>query len=565
MSGPPTSPRERLIPAPPGTPHHRPGWWRPRTVDPASTRLFYPRRTPRGTPRCAVVVVSHNLGCYLAEALESVLGQTWRAREIVVVDVASSDDTADVAGRYAGEEVRYLRIDDTHPHDAKRAGFNATNCEVLVWLDADDVLPPDYLERGLPLFQDRRVGIVYSDVQEFGETSHLCQFPDTFDPDQVDRKNCMHNGSIVSRMAILISQALDHSPGVLTHDDWRLWRRVVGAGFRAAKQPAVYRYRRHPGQLSQVSVDASYYDRAGLADETITVFVPLSGRDAAWESHLRPWLDTQQWPRDQVRLVLADTSQRDDFHAKIRTWAFESGYPDLRLYKQAVGAEGLNGRPRPNDGGVEVNLAMRRIYARMARELATPYVLVIEDDHRPPADAIEKLLRAMDPDTAAVSGIYRGRSAAGEYVCWSQADPSAIHPAAGPAIPISGSGFGTLLLRRAWLRGETFVARPREPYPYDIGFAARVGARGGVWKLARDVLSEHYGAPPLPPITADAPPAVIGPSAAELEVLAIVGQCSHARVCSCAHRGAVECQPGGKKAGQTVHPSVCRACLTGAK
>lgn len=241
-----------------------------------------------------------------------------------------------------------------------------------------------------------------------------------------------------------------------------------------------------------------FWERERLADETVTLFVPLSGRDAAWRTHLRPFLDTQVWPRDRVRLVLADTSQSDDFAQKVQRWLAASDYPDRRYYKQVVGERGLNAKPRPNDGGVRVNAALRLIYRRMAAELTTRFVLVVEDDHRPPRDAVEKLLRGFDVRTAAVSALYRGREPMGHWVCWSPR-PHEITPTTGPPVPVAGSGFGTLMIRKDWLDGETFEHRNGEPFPYDIGYAHRVARRGGVWKVARDVLSEHSGAPTITP------------------------------------------------------------------
>lgn len=344
--------------------------------------------------------------------------------------------------------------------------------------------------------------------------------------------------------------------------------------------------RRSKAEPSALEVDdfrgmlpSAFWEREKLADEVVTLFVPLSGRDGPWETHLRPWLDAQTWPRAQTRLVLADTSRREDFGRKVQDWLATAGYPDARYYTQVVGKPGLASLPRPNDGGVEVNTAMRAIYARMADELSARYVLVVEDDHRPPDDAVGRLLRGMDARTAAVSGLYRGREPSGQWVCWSHR-PHEITPAPGSAVPVAGSGFGTLLLKRdPWLVGETFEwTGDPEPYPYDIGFAYRVERRGGVWKADRSVLVEHAGAPPIPPawhaiagglvprppaattVTVVAPPAAVD-HGTELEVLSIVGRCPHARVCGCSHRGLVECQPGGKFAGQKRHPDECEACL----
>lgn len=250
-------------------------------------------------------------------------------------------------------------------------------------------------------------------------------------------------------------------------------------------------------EIFRALLPSVHFHREHLERERVTIFVPLSGRAAAWHTHLRPFLEGQSWPRDLVRLVLADTSQDDGFGAMVRAWLEGSGYADARYYTHAVGRAGLAHLPRPNDGGVEVNAAMRAIYGRMAAELTTRYVLICEDDHKPPPNTVERLLRGFDAKTAAVSGLYRGREPLGHWVCWSPRQ-NEVKPAPGPAIPVAGSGFGTVMLRRdPWLLGETFQHHGPEAFPYDIGFCQRVTSRGGVWKAARDILVEHAGAPDI--------------------------------------------------------------------
>ena len=93
----------------------------------------------------AVAVIFHNYGCYLAEALESVLEQTRQPDEIIVIDDSSTDDTPQVAARYAHRKVRYERVTVRNVYQARRAGFEATESQALCFLDADDNLFPTEL------------------------------------------------------------------------------------------------------------------------------------------------------------------------------------------------------------------------------------------------------------------------------------------------------------------------------------------------------------------------------------------------------------------------------------
>lgn len=112
----------------------------------------------------AVVIPCHNYGQYLGECLESVLAQTYPPDEIVVVDDASTDDSAAVAERYAGRGVRLIRFETNQGVAAARnAGIDATTAAYLVCLDADDLLDARYVATcRAELMADRGLGITWT-------------------------------------------------------------------------------------------------------------------------------------------------------------------------------------------------------------------------------------------------------------------------------------------------------------------------------------------------------------------------------------------------------------------
>ena len=148
-----------------------------------------------------------------------------------------------------------------------------TQSEVICFLDADDVLPHDYLERGLPLFESPEVGIVYTDVELFGDRSGRQLMPE-WDHVEFDRENFMHAGSLVRRMAIEIADAFREPDLLEAHEDWLVWRRVVAAGWIGSKQSAVYRYRRHSseGPSRSQALPRNYYDNGSLRLIDVTIF-----------------------------------------------------------------------------------------------------------------------------------------------------------------------------------------------------------------------------------------------------------------------------------------------------
>lgn len=439
----------------------------------------------------AVVVPCHNYGHWLAEALESVLGQSRKAVDVLVVDDASADDTQAVAESFAARGARYLRTEARSVWEARKAGFLATNADVLCFLDADDILPSDYLERGLPLFGER-TGFVYSDYENFGDAGGRSNYPE-FDRGLLDCENYAHAGSLVRRRALEVSQAFDRPKPTEAFADWYLWRRLTDAGFTAAKSPALYRYRRHAGSMivGSKAAGTTYHGRASLALLDVTIVCPLSGRDWAWPRY-RDWLEAQTWPRSQCRLLVLDTGPTRG----VREWLSSCDYPDVRYVRLDVGREGLADLDRVANV-YEVRLAMSRIYRAAAAAVETPFAFIVEDDVVPPDDAVGRLMRGFDEKVCAVSGAYQSRYHPGP-VAWTSWAPNRIETVRGGqgVQDVGGIGFGCLLVRRCVLAGETFALLPGESADYDVNFFERLRAKGWTVRLDWDTKADHRSAPP---------------------------------------------------------------------
>jgi len=94
----------------------------------------------------SAVVSARNEEKYIAGCLESILAQTVPLEEILVIDDRSTDRTADIVSRYPVDvyEVQYGQI-----YMVKRAGICAARNDVVLAVDGDTELAPDFLERGL--------------------------------------------------------------------------------------------------------------------------------------------------------------------------------------------------------------------------------------------------------------------------------------------------------------------------------------------------------------------------------------------------------------------------------
>lgn len=94
----------------------------------------------------SVLVPAYNAALFLREAIDSLLAQTHRPTEIIVIDDGSVDDTPTVCREYEGRIV-YIRQENRGEAGARNAGLGVARGEFVCLLDADDVCAPDRIER----------------------------------------------------------------------------------------------------------------------------------------------------------------------------------------------------------------------------------------------------------------------------------------------------------------------------------------------------------------------------------------------------------------------------------
>ena len=117
----------------------------------------------------SVIVPTYNRGQALVATVQSALAQTNAPIEIIVVDDASCDNTAQVATGMNDPRIRLIR----HTHNrgvsgTLNTGITAAQGDLIAILEHDDIWLPDKLARQVPLFQDPEVGLVYCGVAFVG-------------------------------------------------------------------------------------------------------------------------------------------------------------------------------------------------------------------------------------------------------------------------------------------------------------------------------------------------------------------------------------------------------------
>ena len=115
----------------------------------------------------SVIIPAYNSAPYLKECIESVLNQTFKNLEIIVVDDGSTDETPDILNKYS-DTITWIRQENAGPSAARNRGLEIAKGKYLCFLDADDRYKPIRLEKLVTFLEDHPdLGYAFSDLELF--------------------------------------------------------------------------------------------------------------------------------------------------------------------------------------------------------------------------------------------------------------------------------------------------------------------------------------------------------------------------------------------------------------
>jgi glycosyltransferase involved in cell wall biosynthesis len=100
-------------------------------------------------PLVSILIPAYNAEATIGSTLRSAIGQTWSHKEIIVVDDGSRDGTIAAAKRFESKEVAVVSIENQGAAAARNHAYSVCQGDYIQWLDADDLLSPDKVERQL--------------------------------------------------------------------------------------------------------------------------------------------------------------------------------------------------------------------------------------------------------------------------------------------------------------------------------------------------------------------------------------------------------------------------------
>lgn len=251
--------------------------------------------------KVSAVVPNYNYGRFIGDAINSLLQQTRRVDEVIVVDDASTDGSADLVRQRFGDVSRVRVIE--HARNSgnvggpRNTGIAAASGEFIVTLDSDDMLDPEYVETLMPAIAERpNVGVVYAGVQthlnDTGQRVVHNDWPIPFDWQWMSRvrpgvaNNCIPTASLFRRG--MWERAGGYDAGRSCAEDAEFWMRGLGTGFEAIKATPrpLFIYRRHGPSMSARAIERM--DTWSTLYRGFTPIAAPTGQAVALRDYTRP-------------------------------------------------------------------------------------------------------------------------------------------------------------------------------------------------------------------------------------------------------------------------------------
>ncbi len=213
---------------------------------------------------CLVTVVMpvYNAESFLADAIESVLNQTYRNFELLLIDDCSKDESLHIAKKYEEKDrrVRVLR-NRVNQGVAKTRNYGVREAkgEYIALLDSDDVWQQEKLERQLHLLEQENAELAYCSYDFIDEEGRTILRPFLV-PKKTDFNRMLYENDIGCSTVVIRSDVFKQhlfNPDCY-HEDYALWMELLQEGVKAVGLTEVYvHYRKVSGSRSDNKLNAA--------------------------------------------------------------------------------------------------------------------------------------------------------------------------------------------------------------------------------------------------------------------------------------------------------------------
>jgi glycosyltransferase involved in cell wall biosynthesis len=191
----------------------------------------------KNNPIFSIVIPTYNCASFLKRSLKSVINQTFKNWEAIVIDNFSTDNTKQIVTSFKDERIKYLKIKNNGIiAKSRNLGIRSSKGEWIAFLDSDDYWSPDKLKK-CTNFVNSDVDLLYHDLQIVSNNERQFFKRNTIKTRQLRKPvlndllvcgNIIGNSSVVVRKKLLVSNNyLDERKDLVTVEDYHMWLKIA--------------------------------------------------------------------------------------------------------------------------------------------------------------------------------------------------------------------------------------------------------------------------------------------------------------------------------------------------
>jgi hypothetical protein len=243
-----------------------------------------------GAPRISVVMAVHNGQRYLAEAIDSILGQTLAEFEFLIVDDLSTDETPAILDAYAARDqrIRILRNErNLGPYPSANRALEVVTAPLVARMDADDISEPERLARQVAFMEANPhcllVGSGYTSIDGDGQARFVRRNPMDFDTAgwTARLRMPMVHPSFCFRRNLPDGTPVRYSDDYPIAADYALAASLSAEGKIACLGDPLVRYRMHASNISSTRLDLQQSAARAISGNAVQRHYPAEIADKA--------------------------------------------------------------------------------------------------------------------------------------------------------------------------------------------------------------------------------------------------------------------------------------------
>ena len=200
-------------------------------------------------PLVSIIVPCYNQAIFLPETLNSVITQTYRNWQCIIVNDGSPDNTSEVAKTYCKKDTRFLLLEQENQGlaMARNNGIKYSHGEYILPLDSDDLIEPTYIEKAIKYYiENPNTKLVYSEADRFYEKKESWNLPEYKYENEIWENNIFCS-AIYKRSDY--DKTIGYNPNMKGGlEDWDFWLSLLNKNDHVYRIPEVlfhYRFKKN--------------------------------------------------------------------------------------------------------------------------------------------------------------------------------------------------------------------------------------------------------------------------------------------------------------------------------